>query len=313
MVLRIDYRMVLALLMIVLGATSGCHRQGVFYTEVTGERRPWTHLDFNNDPAAFQFAVVSDNTGGSRAGVFASAVDKLNLLQPEFVISVGDLIEGYTEDREQLEKEWAEFEAMVGQLAMPFFYVAGNHDVTNAVMTQLWKEKFGRHYYAFVYRDVLFLILDTQDGGAGSEAPYHNKDGLSAAQVAWAQATLAAHEDVRYTMVIMHQPLWKHAAGGRAQISFGQVEAALAGREYMVICGHHHRYTYHECGHHVYVVLATTGGASQLRGVEYGEFDQAVWVTMTPDGPQIANLLLDGILPVDVFHEADLERLEKGQ
>jgi hypothetical protein len=32
---------------------------------------PWTHLRLNNDPALFRFAIVSDRTGGHRAGVFA--------------------------------------------------------------------------------------------------------------------------------------------------------------------------------------------------------------------------------------------------
>ena len=56
---------------------------------------PWNHLELNNDPDHFQFAIVSDRAGGHRPGVFMDAVNKLNLLQPEFVMSVGDLIEGY--------------------------------------------------------------------------------------------------------------------------------------------------------------------------------------------------------------------------
>jgi hypothetical protein len=42
-------------------------------------------------------------------------------------------------------------------------------------------------------------------------------------------------------------------------------------------------------------MLATTGGASKLRGKADGEFDQVVWVTMKESEPVIANLLLDGI------------------
>jgi hypothetical protein len=44
-----------------------------------------------------------------------------------------------------------------------------------------------------------------------------------------------------------------------------------------------------------YFVLATTGGGSRLRGPNLGEFDHVVWVTMTQNGPVIANLLLEGI------------------
>ncbi len=51
---------------------------------------PWTDLDLNNRPENFQFAIVTDRTGGHRPGVFPSACRKLNLLQPEFVMSVGD-------------------------------------------------------------------------------------------------------------------------------------------------------------------------------------------------------------------------------
>ena len=59
---------------------------------------PWTNLNFNNDSDNFHFAITSDLTGGYREGVFEDAVRKINLVQPEFVITVGDLIEGYTED-----------------------------------------------------------------------------------------------------------------------------------------------------------------------------------------------------------------------
>jgi hypothetical protein len=44
-----------------------------------------------------------------------------------------------------------------------------------------------------------------------------------------------------------------------------------------------------------YYQLATTGGASRMRGIKYGEFDHLVWVTMKKDGPLLANLTLDGI------------------
>ena len=90
------------------------------------------------------------------------------MLQPEFVMSVGDLIEGYTEDTVELERQWEEFEGFVDQLEMPFFYVPGNHDITNKVMQDLWKEHFGPTHYHFVYKDVLFLCLDSEDQYRGA-------------------------------------------------------------------------------------------------------------------------------------------------
>src|SRR5262249_10006764 len=127
------------------------------------DRNPWTNLRPNNDPADFQFAIATDRTGGHRPRVFSQAVEQLNLLQPEFVLSVGDLIEGGKDNGEKLAAEWREFQGYVSRLQMPFFYVPGNHDLSNLFQEKLWKEKFGRPYYHFLYRNTLFLILNSDD------------------------------------------------------------------------------------------------------------------------------------------------------
>ena len=90
--------------------------------QVSEQANPWTHLNLYNNPDNFQFAIVSDRTGGHRPGVFAAAVEKLNLLKPEFVISVGDLIEGYTQDEGELNSQWDEFDGLVNKLQMNFFF-----------------------------------------------------------------------------------------------------------------------------------------------------------------------------------------------
>ena len=41
-----------------------------------------------------------------------------------------------------------------------------------------------------------------------------------------------------------------------------------------------------------------------MRGPRFGEFDHVVWVTMTDDGPVLANLLLEGIWDESVRTEA---------
>ncbi len=132
-------------------------------TTTIAESNPWTHLQFSNNPDNFQFAIVADRTGGMRPGIFKSAMAKLNLLQPEFVMCVGDLIEGQSEDIDKLNNEWDEFDSTVQQLQMPFFYLPGNHDLDNQTMLKLWKKRLGKSYYHFTYRDVLFLCLDSED------------------------------------------------------------------------------------------------------------------------------------------------------
>src|SRR5262245_65185228 len=73
-------------------------------------RNPWTSTRLNNDRDEFQFVIVTDRTGGHREKVFSRAVERINLLQPEFVLSVGDLIEGGNKKPEQLAREWEEFD-----------------------------------------------------------------------------------------------------------------------------------------------------------------------------------------------------------
>ncbi|MCB0641427.1 MAG: metallophosphoesterase, partial [Phaeodactylibacter sp.] len=271
------------------------HAQAPLQLEQTEPQQPYTHLDFKNNPAHFQFAIVTDRTGGHRPGVFETAVHKLNLLQPEFVMSVGDLIEGYTEDMDILQQEWKEFDGFVDQLKMPFFYVPGNHNITNQVMEDLWKERFGRTYYHFVYKEVLFLCLNSEDQHRGS-----NQGTISDAQYDYIRQTLAANADVRWTLVFMHQPLWVQDA---ETLRWKEVEALLADRPHTVFAGHRHNYVKYERNDNRYFMLATTGGGSSLRGPRMGEFDHVVWVTMTEAGPLIANLQLEGIWDENVMTE----------
>ena len=41
--------------------------------------------------------------------------------------------------------------------------MGGNHDLTGKVLQDAWDERLGRRYYHFRYKDVLFLVLDTED------------------------------------------------------------------------------------------------------------------------------------------------------
>ena len=168
---RLTYELNVFLLLIitvlVMNSCKSDDLSDVAQIDQSGKVHPWTNLDWNNNPENFQFAIVSDRTGGERPGVFEQGVEKFNLLQPEFVMSVGDLINGYTEDVEKINKQWDEFDGLVSKLEMPFFYVPGNHDLTNQVQENVWKERLGRTYFHFVYRDVLFLGLNGEEGFDG--------------------------------------------------------------------------------------------------------------------------------------------------
>lgn len=249
---------------------------------------PWSKLTFNNAPENFQFAIVADRTGIHRGEIFEKALTKVALLGPQFVMSVGDLIEGNTEDEQEIDRQWDEIQGWVGKLRMPFFYVPGNHDLSNPVQEHKWAKRFGRTYYHFVYRGVLFCCLNTEDGKPGA---------ISDAQIKYFEQVLADNTGVRWTICILHRPMW---AGKPEEITeWTKFEPLLQGRPYTVFAGHWHHYLKSVRDGRNYFVLATSGGTSPLRGTAEGEFDEVAWVTMTPNGPRVANILIDGVLSED--------------
>jgi hypothetical protein len=49
--------------------------------------KPWTGKPILDDPDDFQFVIIADIHGGNRPGIFEKAVEKINLMNPEFVLS----------------------------------------------------------------------------------------------------------------------------------------------------------------------------------------------------------------------------------
>jgi predicted phosphodiesterase len=271
-----------------LGMAAGAVAQGTIEADVQTEAKPWTSLELNNSPEVFRFAVVSDNSGGPRAGIFSEAIAKLNLLQPEFVMSTGDFVEGYEETREQIDAQIDKFMAEIAKLEVPFFFVPGNHDVGRPVWSEAYNARHGVSYYHFVYKNVLFLCLSTNDGP-------EKETGIGPEQVEYAKKVIAEHADVRWTLVFQHKPLWNDD-----NAEWKQIAESLKGRNVTFFAGHTHNYLSQSEHGISFITQATTGGGSPLRGPAYGEFDGIAWVTMTEEGPRVANLLLDGILDRDI-------------
>jgi hypothetical protein len=122
--------------------------------------------------------------------------------------------------------------------------------------------------------------------------------GIGKEQRDYVAKTLQENDKVRWTFVFLHHPLWS----GRDLTENGwqEVEKLLADRKYNVFCGHIHIFRKFLRNGMNYYQLATTGGGSSMRGVEYGEFDQIAWVTMKQNGPIIAQLGLDGVMRDDL-------------
>ncbi|MGB5700515.1 metallophosphoesterase family protein [Muriicola sp.] len=290
----------------------------VFEHDLTDGPTPWTSDVFEMEEKDFTFAIISDLNGGEREGIYSTAVEQLNMLDPTFVLSVGDLIDGGTEDTLQLEKEWDSFDKRTSKLHMPFFYLGGNHDLTNPRMREFWKDRFGPRYYYFVYEDVLFLMMDSEDfeeqrmmeiykaraealkiingeiEGVYEESDYYKMPerrlgAMSNAQLGYFKSVLEKYPEVRWTFVLMHKPLWMR----EDDKGLGKLEALLSARPYTVINGHFHSFSHQVRNGRNYTMLGTTGGSQQES--DSLAFDHITLVRLT-NPPTITHLKMEGIL-----------------
>ena len=298
-----------------------------------GTARPWSRTErLPVPPGGFTFGLLSDRTGLERPGVFSRAIEVLNWLRPDFVVQIGDLIEGYTSDAVELRAQWDEVEGLLAKLEVPLFRVVGNHDVSNEVMRAEWLRRHGLLHYHFRYEDVLFLVLDTCDppqdlsefGGEGEHeltpeklAELHamresDPEGLrrrfeamgewdstmpaaiSEEQIRYLENAVAENTDVRWTVVCMHMPAWQ----GDGHPALERLRAALGGRPYTMFAGHIHNYRREVIAGRDHIRLGPTGGAWVRTGDE-GNFDHVSLVRMVGDEPCIANVVLDGVLGVE--------------
>ncbi|MEE4175746.1 MAG: metallophosphoesterase [Xanthomonadales bacterium] len=289
-----------------------------FVHDVTDAPHPWTHERFDRGEDRLTFAVFADITGGERPGVFDLAAEQLNLLRPELILNVGDLIAG-SDDPEALDREWARFGERTRAVRAPIFLTGGNHDLLGPDFREAWAQRNGPSYYHFRYRDVLFLVLDTEDHtperlaelaafrreafriadeqgwDAFYETPYATAPESAAGNVSPQQAAyfidvLEANPDVRHTFVIMHKAPWL-----RDDLeAFARLESVLAERPYTVFHGHEHGYRHQLRNGRDYIQLATTGGVFLP---ENGPaFDHVLLVTVDGAEVTLANLRLSGIL-----------------
>lgn len=295
--------------------------------------RPWSRTDrLVAMGGGLTFGLLSDRTGLARPGVFERAIEVLNWVRPDFVVQIGDLIEGYTSDEVELRAQWDELDGMLARLDAPLFRVVGNHDVSNDTMRSEWLRRHGLLHYHFRVDDVLFLVLNTCDPPqdlsefGGEDAPEltperlaelhamreSDPEGLrrqfeamgdwdstmpaaiSEEQVRYFEGVLKQHADVRWTVVCMHIPAWQ----GEGHPALERLRAALGDRPYTMFAGHIHNYRRQVIDGRDHIRLGPTGGAWVYPGDE-GNFDHISLVRMSGDQPSVANVVLDGVLGVD--------------
>ncbi|MFT7670069.1 MAG: hypothetical protein ACI8X5_002776 [Planctomycetota bacterium] len=247
----------------------------------TTDRESPVKLPLAEEDDSFIFAVFGDRTGGPSDGVkiLAQAVEDVNLIDPDLVMTVGDLVQGYNQT-EGWQKQADEFTGIMQKLTSPWYPVAGNHDVywrgegrPETEHDANYERHFGPLWYAFRHKDCWFVVLYTDEGNPTTgKKDFHKpaEQRMSPAQLAFLDKTLERTKDARHVFVFLHHPRWH---GGQYGDDWEQVHQRLAtaGNVTAVFAGHIHHMVYDGVRDGIeYFTLATVGGSQPGIAAEAG-------------------------------------------
>ena len=188
---------------------------------------------------------------------------------PDFVINVGDTIQGL--DDSKIRSDWQQVERVIAPYRkFNFFYTPGNHDVWSKASAAAYEKYSGKPlHYSFDYRQSHFTILDNS-----------RTEDLPAAQLDFLENDLKAHSKQPVKFIFFHRPSWILKVLLRdPEFRLHQL-ARKYGVQY-VICGHIHEMLHFEMDGVTYLSMASSGGHLRSpKTYEKGWFFQHTLVTV---------------------------------
>ena len=205
-----------------------------------------------NKGGDFTFAILGDRTGGAFPGVYQEAWRETDADHPDFVVNVGDTIQGG--DDSTIDSEWERISGLLAPYRhYKFFYVPGNHDVWSVASAQAFEKFTGKPlHYSFDYGGAHFTMLDNS-----------RTEFLPAEELAFLQKDLQLHERQKVKFIFFHRPSWILKVLLR-NADFPLHKLALQYGVKYVICGHIHEMLRFELDGVTYLSMASSGG--HLRG-----------------------------------------------
>lgn len=234
-----------------------------------------------------RIGILGDRTGGPDAAVFCSVVREMALLRPDFVVNVGDLIEGPQPDAAAINREWdAVFEAL-RPLKCPIYYVPGNNDIFDDTSRTLYIERIGvQPDHTFTAEGIRFIVLDNSRMKAWAE--------LTDERMEWLRKALAGTPEEDRLCVIFHKPFWVDSFLQETEDRLHPLFVAH-GVDY-VFSGHYHQYLSMEKDGVHYVMIGSSGG--HIGDNPYrGEYYHFAWMTVDDEGCHLAVLPAEGVRP----------------
>lgn len=204
--------------------------------------------------ADFRFAILGDRTGEAQPGVYEEVWKETADDRPAFVVTAGDIIQGLNDAT--AEREWRELERTLAPYKrFPLYLTPGNHDIWSNLSESLFRKYAGHApHYSFDHGQAHFTILD------------NSRDELfTAAELAFLEADLQAHEKQPLKIVISHRPSWIVEILLKNPQSAIHRLAKKYGVQY-VISGHVHQMIHTNFEGVTYLSMPSAGG--HLRGTK---------------------------------------------
>ena len=234
----------------------------------------------------FRFSILGDRTGGAQPEIYGRVWREIDLLHPDFVINVGDTIEGGNDAR--AEAEWMELRPTWQRYRhYPLYFTPGNHDIWDDASRRLYERETGQKaWYSFNYQDAHFTVLDNSQTA-----------GLSDEQMQFLEQDLSRNQDRNPKFVFFHRPFWILPL----KLESGEFPLHKLVKRYgvrFVICGHGHQFVRLKRDGIIYMEVGSSGGV--MKGLERGEgFNQGwfyhhVWGRVTGSRVEFTVKEIDG-------------------
>lgn len=208
--------------------------------------------------APFRFALIGDRTGRAQGNVYERVWEEVAASKPDFVVSIGDTIEGLNDATVDAEWDAIEKSTLKMYKTFPFYHVAGNHDVWSEKFERVYERRTGRPVrYSFERSGAGFVVLDNS-----------RSDALSESEMAYCDRELTRLGMARPKFVFLHRPSWlipvRMGMGAHPFVRLMEKH-----RVDYVFSGHVHQFLSLERAGVRYVMVGSSGG-SMDRGVSGG-------------------------------------------